>query len=68
LNKQKYKKNVPSKKKIYLINDYGIVICDNGCLMKAWLFMVLLFDDDDESEIQMEFLNKSKVRLVTIHS
>jgi hypothetical protein len=28
--------------------------------MKAWLFMVLLFDDDDESEIQMEFLNKSK--------
>jgi hypothetical protein len=39
-----------------------------GCLMKAWLSMVLLFDDDDESEIQMEFLNKSKVRLVTIHS
>jgi hypothetical protein len=38
--------------------------------MKAWLSMVLLFDDDDddESEIQMEFLNKSKVRLVTIHS
>jgi hypothetical protein len=38
--------------------------------MKAWLSMVLLFDDDDddESEIQMEFFNKSKVRLVTIHS